>query len=118
MISFQDLDLSQDSILHNVDEQAVRSLNGCRVTDQILRLVPNIPVCVLTNVCSSIKHANIIQGTETHLFSQIQSFRTTLRFMRYWGKRRGVYSNVCFFSLQEYYLKYEYICMIREGPEI
>uniref|UniRef100_A0A8R7UFE2 polynucleotide adenylyltransferase n=1 Tax=Triticum urartu TaxID=4572 RepID=A0A8R7UFE2_TRIUA len=60
-----DLDLSQDSILHNVDEQAVSSLNGCRVTDQILRLVPNIP-----------------------------SFRTILRFMRYWGNRRGVYSNV------------------------
>lgn len=35
-------DLSDDILLKNLDPRCVRSLNGCRVTDEILRLVPNI----------------------------------------------------------------------------
>lgn len=37
-----DFDLRDDNLLKNLDPRSVRSLNGCRVTDEILSLVPNI----------------------------------------------------------------------------
>ncbi|KAJ9075464.1 polynucleotide adenylyltransferase [Entomophthora muscae] len=60
-----DLELKDNNLLRNLDEPTVRSLNGSRVTDDILRLVPNIP-----------------------------EFRNSLRCIKLWASRRGVYSNV------------------------
>eukprot|EP00054_Salpingoeca_dolichothecata_P011035 m.61342 g.61342 ORF g.61342 m.61342 type:complete len:698 (-) comp19265_c0_seq2:44-2137(-) len=60
-----DLKLNDVQILKNLEMKCVRSINGCRVTDEILDLVPNV-----------------------------DNFRLTLRVMKLWAKRRGVYSNV------------------------
>ncbi|XP_075719112.1 poly(A) polymerase gamma [Rhinoderma darwinii] len=59
------LDLRDDSRLRSLDIRCIRSLNGCRVTDEILHLVPNT-----------------------------ENFRLTLRAIKLWAKRRGIYSNM------------------------
>lgn len=58
------LNLSHDLLMH-LDDKSILSLNGCRVTDMMLRLVPSIP-----------------------------NFRLTLRAIKKWAKSRGVYGNV------------------------
>ncbi|KAH8834229.1 polymerase [Flagelloscypha sp. PMI_526] len=61
----EDLLLKDDNLLRGIDERCVRSLNGSRVTDEILRLVPNVQV-----------------------------FRDSLRCIKLWAQRRAIYSNV------------------------
>ncbi|KAG9481162.1 hypothetical protein GDO78_010426 [Eleutherodactylus coqui] len=61
----EDLDLRDDGLLKNLDIRCIRSLNGCRVTDEILHLVPNI-----------------------------DNFRLTLRAIKLWAKRHNIYSNI------------------------
>jgi poly(A) polymerase len=89
------LDLSQEAILQNTDEQTVRSLNGCRVTDQILHLVPNIQVDKDRTFTVSFDMTSGFHVIDYISISQVQNFRTTLRCVKLWAKRRGVYSNVC-----------------------
>ncbi|CDO73813.1 hypothetical protein BN946_scf185015.g142 [Trametes cinnabarina] len=61
----EDLDLQDDNLLRNLDDKSVRSLNGSRVINEILRLVPNVDV-----------------------------FRAALRCVKLWAQRRAIYSNV------------------------
>ena len=58
-------DLKDNNMLRGLDDQGLRSLNGTRVTDEILELVP-----------------------------QKTTFRTALRAVKLWAQRRAVYANV------------------------
>ena len=59
------LELLDDNLLKNLDERCVRSLNGSRVTDEILRVVPNVQV-----------------------------FRNSLRCIKLWAQRTLIYIDI------------------------
>jgi poly(A) polymerase len=60
-----DLTLENKNLLKNIDEKDLRALNGTRVTDDILRLVPQPTV-----------------------------FKHALRAIKMWAQRRAIYANV------------------------
>jgi poly(A) polymerase len=59
------LDLLDNAVLSRIDDNSIRSFNGVRVTDSILRVVPSR-----------------------------DTFRLALRAIKHWARKRGVYSNV------------------------
>lgn len=59
------LTLEDKNLLKNIDEKDLRSLNGTRVTDEILKLVPQ-PVV----------------------------FKHALRVIKMWAQRRAIYGNI------------------------
>ncbi|KAK2747766.1 polynucleotide adenylyltransferase [Myotisia sp. PD_48] len=61
----QNLDLKNKDLLRGLDEREIRCVNGTRVTDEILELVP-----------------------------QQKTFRLALRAIKLWAQRRAIYSNV------------------------
>ena len=61
----ENLDVLDTKWLKYLDEQGVRSLNGSRVAEIVLRLIPNI-----------------------------DSFQVALRAIKHWARQRGLYSNV------------------------
>ncbi|KAF2396319.1 Poly(A) polymerase [Trichodelitschia bisporula] len=61
----ENLDLKDKTLLRGLDEVDLRSINGTRVTDEIMSLVP-----------------------------QVKSFRHALRAIKLWAQRRAIYSNV------------------------
>lgn len=79
-------------LLKNLDQKCVRSLNGCRVTDEILRLVPNIENFRLAlraiKLWAKSKCGDINGGRSIH----IRFFHLILK-MRIFPEH-GIYSNV------------------------
>jgi len=60
----QNIDLLDDKLLKHMDEKCILSLNGNRVTDEVLKSVPNV-----------------------------ETFHKALRFVKYWGQTRCVYGH-------------------------
>lgn len=79
-----DFDLDNYELLSELEDTVLRSLNGPRVSRDILSLIPSVPV-----------------------------FQTALRFIKLWAKRRGLYSNVLgYFGGVAYAIMVARICQL------
>jgi poly(A) polymerase len=76
------LDILDSRCLCGLDDKSVRSLNGSRVTERILQLVPSVP-----------------------------SFCMALRAIKHWARQRGIYSNILgFLGGVNYAIMVAFVC--------
>ena len=77
-----DLNILNASYLANLDDKSIRSINGSRVTERILQLVPDVDV-----------------------------FCLSLRAIKYWARQRGIYSNILgFLGGVNYAIMVAFVC--------
>ena len=88
VVLLQDFDISQGSVLCDVDEATVRSLNGCRVADQILRLVPNAEVIrsILPPTFISVGYGPTVSVYQSLCFAELPDNTQMLEVL---GKEKG-----------------------------
>ncbi len=85
----KDIDILDVKVLTALDDQSVRSLNGARVAEWILRLVPNA-----------------------------DTFCSTLRVIKFWARQRGIYSNVLgFLGGVNYAILVALVCQLYRNKE-
>ena len=76
------INILDTSYLANLDDKSIRSINGSRVTERILQLVPNI-----------------------------DTFCVSLRTIKYWARQRGIYSNILgFLGGVNYAIMVAFVC--------
>ncbi|CAD7958499.1 unnamed protein product [Amoebophrya sp. A25] len=90
-------DLYLDDILVDLDESCIRALNGYRVARIILQLMKETASSAssTTSMSSAVPEDSKLSGNQHKGEEQVQKFRNVLRFVKWWAKQRGIYSNIC-----------------------